>query len=120
MNILWDYGPATVQMVTERLPRGRKLAYTTVQTALNVLHRKGKVKRVLENRAYRYEAATSRRGAAKGAIRDLVLRLFGGAPEKLVLTMIEDEQLTPEKLEELQKIIESGRSQSQWKANDSN
>ena len=37
-------GPASTQMVQERLT-ARSLAYTTVQTMLNVLHRKGKVKR---------------------------------------------------------------------------
>jgi Penicillinase repressor len=46
MHVLWDIGPAPVQAVQERLS-GEKLAYTTVQTMLNVLHRKGRVKRTL-------------------------------------------------------------------------
>lgn len=112
MNILWDHGPATVQAVADRLPAGRQLAYTTVQTVLNVLHRKGKVKRTTSNRAYHYEAAVSRAGAATSAVRDLVQRLFGGSPEKLVLTMVETRQLTPEKLAELQRLIERARSQA--------
>ena len=41
MNVLWDCGPSNVQSVRERLAGPPKLAYTTVQTMLNVLHRKG-------------------------------------------------------------------------------
>ncbi len=42
MKVLWETGPAPVQTVQEKLER--KLAYTTVQTMLNLLHSKGKVK----------------------------------------------------------------------------
>jgi len=51
MKVLWETGPATVQSVQEKLPGEPKLAYTTVQTMLNVLHRKNKVKRTLKGRA---------------------------------------------------------------------
>ncbi len=43
MHVLWETGPANVQSVQQHLER--ELAYTTVQTMLNILHRKGKVKR---------------------------------------------------------------------------
>ena len=46
MNVLWETGTAGVQTVQARL-QGRDLAYTTVQTMLNVLHRKGRVTRRL-------------------------------------------------------------------------
>jgi len=46
MKALWEIGPSTVQAVQEKL-HGRRLAYTTVQTMLNILERKGKVKRKL-------------------------------------------------------------------------
>ena len=46
MNVLWETGPANVQTVQQLLPNTR--AYTTVQTMLNILHRKGRVTRELE------------------------------------------------------------------------
>ena len=78
MDILWDHGPSTVQMVVEHLPFDRPLTYTTVQTVLNVLHRKRSVRRKLRDRAYRYEAAVSRTRAASTALEDFVRRLFRG------------------------------------------
>jgi BlaI family penicillinase repressor len=105
MRILWEIGPATVQMVADHLPKERPLAYTTVQTVLNTLHRKGKVKRKLESRAYYYAPALSRTRAAASALQELVTSLFGGSPELLVLSMIETRQLTPEKLRELEQVV---------------
>ena len=59
MHVLWAEGPANVQIVQQHLPR--QLAYTTVQTMLNILHRKGKVKRTLKDRAYIYRPWTAAR-----------------------------------------------------------
>ena len=106
MDILWDHGPLTVQKVVEHLPSERPLAYTTVQTVLNVLHRKGGVRRKLRERTYHYEAAVSRAHAASTALQDLVCRLFRGSAEEVVLTMVKSRQLSPQKLSELRKFVE--------------
>ncbi len=106
MQVLWETGPANVQVVQQRL--GRELAYTTVQTMLNVLHRKKKVKRTLKDKAYFYRPAVSHVQAKGHAISDLVERMFGGSAENLVMSLLETRQLTPEKLSQLNKLVERG------------
>lgn len=105
MKVLWETGPAPVQTVQERLAE-RKLAYNTVQTMLNVLHRKGRVRRELHARAYYYEPALSRVQAATQAASDLVHRMFDGSAEDLVLSLVETRQLTPETLARLSALLE--------------
>jgi predicted transcriptional regulator len=104
MKVLWEGGPASVQSVQHRLEGSR--AYTTVQTMLNVLHRKGKVTRVLEEKAYVYRPAVSRSQAIGNALGDLVDRMFGGSAENLVMSLVETKRLTPAKLAKLQKLLE--------------
>jgi BlaI family penicillinase repressor len=106
MKVLWDGGAAAVQEVQERLAAERPLAYNTVQTMLNVLLRKGKVRRTLSGRAYVYAPVVSRTQAAGQAVGDLVSRMFGGSAESLVLSLVEARQLTPEKLSELSALVE--------------
>ena len=106
MKVLWESGPAAVQTVQEHLAPERKLAYNTVQTMLNVLHRKGKVRRELQGRAYVYEPVVSRAQAAGQAVGDLVSRMFGGSAESLVLSLVEARHLTPEKLAELSALVD--------------
>ena len=113
MNALWDLGaPATVQEVQERLASSNKLAYTTVQTMLNVLHRKGKVRRTQAERAFRYKTAVSRSKAVGQSVRDLVDRVFGGSAEALVMSLMETKQLTPEALARIGTMIEEESDES--------
>jgi BlaI family penicillinase repressor len=106
MTVLWETGPANVQTVQSRL-QGRELAYTTVQTMLNILHRKGKVKRVLQNRAYVYRAVLSRPRVVRQAVADVIDRFFGGSVDSLVLNLVETRQLTPERLARIQDLLAS-------------
>jgi len=107
MHVLWDVGAANVQTVQQHLPR--ELAYTTVQTMLNILHRKDKVNRTLKDRAYFYEPAVSRSQAVGQHMGDIVERLFGGSAESLVMSLVETKHLTAKKLERLQKLLEENR-----------
>ena len=104
MHVLWAEGPANVQSVQQHLPR--ELAYTTVQTMLNILHRKGKVKRTLKDRAYIYKPVVSRSQVLGQHVSDVVERLFGGSAESLVMSLIETKHLTPKKLARLNKLLE--------------
>src|SRR5271169_5091599 len=105
MNVLWETGPGNVQTVQSRI-EVRELAYTTVQTMLNILHRKGKVKRVLKDPAFLYRPVLSRQKAVKQAVGDMLDRFFGGSADSLVLNLVETRQLTPEKLAQIQKLLE--------------
>lgn len=106
MHVLWDLGPAPVQAVQERLG-GEKLAYTTVQTMLNVLHRKGRVKRTLRGKAYVYAPVISREKAASQAVTDLVDRLFEGSVEGLVMSLVKTRQLDARKIQELSEQLDA-------------
>ena len=108
MKVLWDLGSGSVQAVRDALP-GEKLAYTTVQTMLNVLQTKGKAKRVLKERSYIYRPAVSRVQAQSSTIRDLIDRMFGGSAEALVIGLLDTKQITPAKLAELQKKVEGSK-----------
>lgn len=110
MQVLWETGPVNVQTVQQEL--GRELAYTTVQTMLNVLHRKKKVKRTLKDRAYIYRPTVSRHQVVGQTIGDLIDRLFGGSAESLVMSMVETRHLTPEKLAKLNDMIDQSKEQS--------
>ena len=104
MTVLWETGAANVQSVQARLTT-RNLAYTTVQTMLNVLERKGKVKRRLKDRAYFYQPIVSRANATSQAVGEMLDRFFGGSADNLILNLVETRKLTPEKLTQIQKLL---------------
>ena len=103
MQVLWAAGPSTVADVQAKL--GSDLAYTTVQTMLNVLLRKKKVRRDPAGRAFAYQPAISREGAMGSALNDLVSRMFGGSGEALLMALIDARQITPEQIARASKLL---------------
>ena len=103
MQVIWRLGPSTVGQVQEGLEQ--ELAYTTVQTMLNILEKKGKLRRKLLGRSYEYSAAVSEAKASGHAVRDLVDRMFGGSNEELVMSLIKSRQIDPQRIAELSKKL---------------
>src|SRR5580698_3261368 len=104
MQVIWKRGTSNVNALQEGLEQ--QLAYTTVQTMLNILHRKGKLKRRLRGRAYEYSATVTEAKALSHAVRDLVDRMFGGSSEELVMSLIKSRQIDAKKIAELSKRLD--------------
>jgi predicted transcriptional regulator len=104
MQAIWKLGASSVSDVQKALPQ--KLAYTTVQTMLNILERKGKLKRKLRGRAFVYSATFTEARATRHAVRDLVDRMFGGSTDELVMSLIKSRQLDPKRLAELTRRLQ--------------
>lgn len=110
MQVIWKLGTSSVTDVQKGL--NQDLAYTTVQTMLNILCRKGKLKRKLNGRAYIYSAAVSQDNALRHAVRDLVDRMFGGSSEELVMSLIKSRDIDPERIAELSRMLDAeGKSE---------
>jgi len=99
MQAVWKRPSSTVAEVQAELDP--PLAYTTVQTMLNILERKGQLKRELRGRAYIYAATVSETKALGQQLRDLVNRMFGGSSEELVMSLLKTRQIDAKKLAEL-------------------
>jgi BlaI family penicillinase repressor len=110
MRVLWDSGAGNVQKVLQGLTGEPRLAYTTVQTTLNVLHRKRKVKRKLVGRAYEYSSIVSREAADSHAIKDILKKVFRGSVDDLLLCLVRSKQLDARKLAALQAKLQAGES----------
>jgi predicted transcriptional regulator len=71
MERLWSYHrAANVREVLDDLRQDRELAYTTVMTVMDKLHRKGWLRRTRVGRAYLYEPVASREGYTARLMRD--------------------------------------------------
>ncbi|MBN1343091.1 MAG: BlaI/MecI/CopY family transcriptional regulator [Phycisphaerae bacterium] len=101
MDVLWDQGQATADQVRTTLPDGPH--DSTVRTLLRVLEHKGYVRHKTRGKAYLFIPAVKREQVERKALSTVLKRFFGGSAEALVLRLIEDEQLSPEQLDELRR-----------------
>ena len=110
MHVVWgaEPEPLTVREVVERLRGSRGSAYTTIQTVMGILARKGALAcRPGPGRAHRYRARWSRDETTSSMTADFVARLFGGSVRPLVAELLEHESLSRAELEELKRRIET-------------
>lgn len=109
MKVIWRLKSATVRQVYEELLKGRKIAYTTVMTLMNILEKKGHLKKRQEERAYLYVPAKPQKQVIGSMVQEFIHRVFNGSAEPLLAHLIEDEQVTEQELEEIRRTIRAAK-----------
>jgi BlaI family transcriptional regulator, penicillinase repressor len=106
MAVLWQMETATVGDVVGTMTRKQPVSYSTVQTILRILEDKGYVAHDKVARAFIYRPIVDERQARRRALRHLAGRLFDGSPSLLVMNVLDDEDMDPDELKRLKKLIE--------------
>ncbi len=105
MRVLWARGESTVaEMVTATADEG-PLAYTSVLTTIRVLESKGYVTHRQEGRAFLYSSSIGEQEASRSEVRHILQRFFGNSRERLLLSLLGDEDISPEELKRLKEAI---------------
>jgi predicted transcriptional regulator len=111
LKVLWEIGSGSVRAVADGLPPELGLAFNTVQTVLRNMEEKGLVGHRAEGRTFVYfpkhtrEQVTSR----------FLSKVFGGALDQFVLSMLRATDANPAELQALEKLIAQARTAKQRK-----
>ena len=105
MNVVWERQGATADDVRAQLAGTQPMKDSTVRTVLRRLEAKGYVRHTTRGRTYLWWPKVASRSVAADAVRGIVDRFCDGSVEDLLVGMVDDELLTPEKLSQLAKQI---------------
>ncbi len=108
LKILWRKGPLAVRDVRQELAEGpaqRELAHTSVITMLNIMVRKGYLRRKKEGKQFLFTPMVERKSVAGSMVGDLLSRVFDGSPSAMVLNLIENVDLDEDEVDELRRLI---------------
>jgi predicted transcriptional regulator len=105
MEVLWEKQSATVAEVTERLEGEDGTAYTTILTIMKILKDKGYLACNKNEKAHIYSPMVNRQAAAQKAVSQLLGKFFDDSPGELVLNFLRNEDLKPEELDQLKRMI---------------
>lgn len=106
MKILWARGESTVGDLAMALPKKSALAYNSVLTTIRILEQKGYVQHRKEGRAFVYMPLVAEAEAGTTEVRLVLRRFFGNSREKLLLSLLGDNEITAAELQRLRKAIE--------------
>ena len=81
------------------------LAYTSVLTTIRVLENKGYVTHRQDGRAFLYTSSIGEQEASRSEVRHILQRFFGNSRERLLLSLLGDQEITPDELKRLKEAI---------------
>lgn len=113
LSVLWDKGPCTAREVNAAMPDGKKRAYTTVLTVLQVMERKGLVTHTSQGRANVYAAKGAKRSVLKPLLKDWVTNVFGGSPKEAVQQLLDTTEVTGEELDAIRRLLDEKQAEGQ-------
>lgn len=109
LKVLWELGPASVRDVCRRMCPNNELAFNTVQTLLRIMDHKGLVSHKRQGRTFIYTPRYSRDRTTSS----FVAKVFDGAIDQLVLSMISTANPNPDELKQIEKIVADVRRRKQ-------
>lgn len=105
MKLLWTRGESAVGDLVTAMPEGEVLAYNSVLTTVRILEKKGYVKHRQEGRAFIYWPCVAEHEASRSEIRHMLSRFFGNSRERLLLSLLGDDEIHPDELARLKAAI---------------
>ncbi|MHC4749569.1 MAG: BlaI/MecI/CopY family transcriptional regulator [Planctomycetota bacterium] len=111
IEVVWELGEASVHQVRKELSRKKKLAYTTILTAMQKLEKAGWLQHRTEGKVYIYAPTRTRKEAGEKSVRKFLERMFDGDALLMFQHLMRQSKLSDEELRELRKIIDEKRKE---------
>jgi len=106
LDALRQIGKGTVYDVLDAIPEAERPRYNTVMTVLRTLEEKGVAKHTMRGRAFVYEP-TPEAGRVRGQVlQDVLQRVFGGSPTRMMATLLREGDVSPEAVAEIRRLLE--------------
>ena len=109
MQVVWSEGRVTADEVRRLLAR-REMKESTVRTILRRLEAKGYVEHDVQGRTYVYRPRVEPHNVAAQQVRGIIDRFCQGSVESLLVGLVDDNLITPDKLRELAQQIEAAEA----------
>ena len=106
LRVLWRRGASTVRDVHEALKATRLSGATATLKMMQVMCDKGLLTRDESRRPQLYLPAVPEEQTQRRMVQDLIQRVFGGSARQLVMRAVETENVTPDELSEIRKLLD--------------
>jgi predicted transcriptional regulator len=113
LKILWARGQASVREVHEEMSGSSPIVQNTVQAFLRTMEDKGLVKHRTEGRTFIYRPVPRHEETRKRMASRLLQRVFDGAMDQLVQSVLSLRDPTPQELARLQAMLDQARGRGE-------
>lgn len=109
MNIIWKYAPINTNDIVERLSENKEWSPKTIQTMLIRLEKKGVIAHEKDSRMFVYYPLIKKEAYLEAAGKKFANRFFDGAVDQMVVSLLNQHDLTTKEINDLQAILDAKR-----------
>lgn len=110
LSVLWERGPSTAREVLEAMPDGKKRAYTTILSAMQVMEKKGLLAHTRRGTAHVYKPAVNQHKIIQPFVRKVVTEVFGGRPTAVMQALLAEGQISDAELAEMRRLLDEAEA----------
>ena len=110
LKILWSRGQGTVREVYEEMSKTLPIVQNTVQAFLRTMEEKGLVRHRVAGRSFIYQPVPQDQATKQKLVSRVLHRVFDGAIDQLVQSVLSLRQPTAEELEKIETLLREARS----------
>ena len=111
LGVLWRGGPAPVRDVLAAMPDGKKRAYTTVLSTMQVMEKKGLLTRTREGMTDQWRPAVSKSRVLGPFLRNLVVNVFGGQPTQVMQHLLQETDVDEAEVAAIRQLLDAYQTQ---------
>jgi len=116
LSVLWDRGASTAREVLEVMPDGKRRAYTSILSVMQVMEKKGLLKHTNRGVAHVYSPAINRKKIIQPFMHKVVNEVFGGRPSAMMQALLTETPVSDDELTEIHKLLEQVKTLKPAKA----
>ena len=106
LSVLWDRGASTAREVLKAMPDGKKRAYTSILSVMQVMEKKGLLKHTNRGVAHVYSPAVSKKKIIRPFMRKVLNEVFGGRPSAMMQALLTETAVSDAEMARIQKLLE--------------
>lgn len=106
MKAIWEKSPITAVEIVNLLSESTDWNQRTIKTLINRLLKKGAIGFEVSGREYSYFPLIEEKAFVTAESQSFLQRVFGGAMKPMLATMVENEDLSKEEIEELKRLLD--------------
>ena len=116
LSVLWDRGASTAREVLEAMPDGKRRAYTSILSVMQVMEKKGLLKHTNRGIAHVYRPAVSKKKIIRPFMAKVVNEVFGGRPSAMMQALLTETPVSDDELAQIHKLLEQVKTPKSVKA----
>lgn len=107
LQVLWEFGPATVRFVNDQLNMQREVNYTSTLKQMQILTEKGILKRDESQMKHIYIPVEAEEKTKVQLLDRFVNTLYKGSASQLMMQLLGNEKTSKKEIEEIKRLLDS-------------